>query len=154
MPENATIVWAVILGYACLHPFWLLPARQQLANQLAYLCAKANHPTSCLLAKRKKPQCSFASSSCRIQHPVTSISVYLQVTRMGSTPGGVTAEVWTSQSPLREARRPAPTLPCHPTPVIGAHHTNTLISSLFCGSRQRRYQADGNSPALMLSEDV
>lgn len=55
MSENATIVWAATLGYACLCPFWLLPAGQQLANQLVYLGAKANHPTSCLLAEKKAP---------------------------------------------------------------------------------------------------
>lgn len=52
----------------------------------------------------------------------------VQVTQTGSTHRGVTAEVWTTQSHLREARRPAPVLPCHPVPVVGARDTDTLIS--------------------------
>lgn len=46
----------------------------------------------------------------------------------GSTQGGVTGEVWTSQSHVREARRTVPILPCHPIPVLGARHADPLIS--------------------------
>lgn len=55
-------------------------------------------------------------------------SQYLQVTQTGSTQGGVTGEVWTSQSHVREARRAVPILPCHPIPVLGARHADPLIS--------------------------
>ncbi|CAB1446831.1 unnamed protein product [Pleuronectes platessa] len=64
----------------------------------------------------KQRQCQEAAGHvapvCDDMKRLDSVSV--PGTQTSSTHRGVTADVWTTRSHLREARHPAPMLPCHP----------------------------------------
>ena len=72
----------------------------------------------------------------------------VQVTETSSPHRMVTGEVWTTQSHLSKARHRAPMSPSACCWRLRHRHTHLLSSG------ERFYQADRNSRALMLSENV